>query len=147
MRLSRDLFFYAFVAIITGFAVVGCASDDESLVGSGTVTDAVTDVMFVESVRISLPFKTIVYNGEPREIRISGEDNLIAKIVVEESSEVSKWEISAPHDLNFEQHEDVEIRIPYIDMVTVSVDGDVEFADDPVEVWNESEAASAGSGG
>ncbi len=114
-----------------------CASDetDGAIVGSGKLQELTTDAMFVESVAILVPFHTLVHNGEPRKLIVRGEDNLIDRIEVEETA-VGKWKISAPMDLKFEQHEDVELEIPYIDMVEIRIDSaHVEFADEPARIW------------
>jgi hypothetical protein len=92
--------------------------------------------MIVQSVRISTPFKTTVANGQARQIVLHGEDNLVSQIKVHETS-VSKWEIIAPLNLQFEQHEDLMIEIPFIDMVSISYNGHVKFLNDPFKVWRE----------
>ncbi len=120
-------------------------TDEETLVGSMTVDEEATEAMFVETVRISMPFRATVYDGDPRQIVVRGEDNLIAHIDVVET-DMSDWEIVAPHNLDFEQNEDIEIRIPFIDMVEISIDGDIEFADDPIRIWNEQEGESLPEG-
>lgn len=116
---------------------VACASDDSkpAVVGSGKVQELTIEAMFVERVSISLPFHTLVYNGEPRKLMVRGEDNLIKRITVKEI-EVGKWQFSAPNDVMFTQHADIELEIPYIDMVEIGVDNKhVEFVDKPAMVW------------
>ena len=118
----------------------GCGRvDADPVVGSNTIEALTTDSMFVERVRIALPFRTIVHNGEPRKLVIRGEDNLISLIDVSET-EVGRWSIDAPYDLQFEQHQDIDLEIPYIDMVSITVDRDtVTFADEPGKVWTAGE--------
>jgi hypothetical protein len=125
----------AWFGLAAGALLNACGnSDPESIVGSGKIENLTIDAMFVERVSISIPFQTTVYNGEPRKLVVRGENNLIKQIVVKEIS-VGEWKISGPLDLRFEQHEDVELEIPYIDMVKVGFDGKlVHFADDPAAV-------------
>jgi hypothetical protein len=114
---------------------LGCGDESENIVGSGKTQEFVTQSMFVERVTIFMPFRTVVYNGEPRKMVVRGEDNLASLITVKET-DVGSWKISAPPGLRFEQHEDIEVEIPYIDMVEIAVDGKaVQFADDPAKVW------------
>jgi hypothetical protein len=130
------------LALTMTAGLAGCGdSDEDPIVGSGNVTEQSVDAMFVETVRISMPFRAVVYNGEENKVVVRGEDNLIAEIDVVET-EMSDWEIVAPHNLDFEQNEDVEIEIPFIDMVEISIDGDISFADDPIRVWNEQDGES-----
>lgn len=130
--------------LVWGLTACG-SSDEEPVVGSGEVTSRTIDVMYVEEVTIDIPFKALVRNGDERQVVIRGEDNLIDLIEVTET-DVSKYEISAPFDIDFEQHEDVEIEIPFIGMVSITVSGDVEFADQPFEVWDD-ENPMPGPGG
>jgi hypothetical protein len=115
----------ALAGLLAGF---GCADENSAdpIVGSGEVVERVEQAMFVEHVEISLPFHAFVVNGEPNQVLLRGEDNLLEVIHVEETL-MGVWEITASHDLMFEQHEDIEIEIPYIDMVFLSLDGDVEL--------------------
>jgi hypothetical protein len=111
-----------------------CASDvgaeDSPLVGSEQVSERETEVSVVESLRIRVPFKVTVQNGEPKKIVLRGEDNLLDRITVEEES-VSHWRIIAPLDLEHRQHEDIAIEVPFIDMVEVQYGGNVRFIDFP----------------
>ena len=107
--------------------------------GSKVDKERVIDAMFVEKVSISMPFTALVYNGTERKIVIRGEDNLVDEITVTETA-MSNWEISAPLDLAFEQHSDVEIEIPYLDMVSITLEGHVKLADDPTDVWSDQDA-------
>ncbi|HKU36709.1 MAG TPA: DUF2807 domain-containing protein [Polyangiales bacterium] len=119
-----------------------CASEtaDDAIIGSRKLKALTTDTTFVQSVTIFLPFDTIVRNGELHKLVVRGEDNLIDRIAVEETA-AGKWRISAPMDMNFEQHDGVEVEIPYIDMVEIRVDSErVEFADEPATVWTSDDA-------
>ena len=106
-------------------AVGGCASDDEEtpVVGSGNVTDVTTDVQTVEVATIDLRFETEIYDGDPGAILLRGEDNLLDFITVEEVA-VGEYEISAPVDFEFEQHDPIEVYIPFLEMVRLDTFGD-----------------------
>jgi hypothetical protein len=121
---------------------LGCADSDDVVVGSGNVVERVEPAMFVEGVRISLPLRALVYDGEPRQIVLRGEDNLLEQIDVRED-DVGQWQISASQKVMFEQHEDIRIEVPYIDMVELSFGGDVELGDDPTRVWRTDAGADA----
>jgi hypothetical protein len=121
------------LAIMTSAGLVGCAaSATKEVVGSKHVVAKTTATMVVESVAIYMPFKGVVHNGSPRQIVIRGEDNLVSQITVHEAA-VSKWQISAPADLAFQQHSDLQIEIPFIDMVQIAYNADLTFADKPFE--------------
>jgi hypothetical protein len=124
------------VLLLAAHALLGCGDGDETepLVGSGTVVERVEGAMFVERVKVSLPFHAVVANGEPRQVLLRGEDNLLDQISVEEV-EPGEWHISAPEGLTFEQHEDVRVEIPYLEMVFISLSGDVELEDHPSGIW------------
>jgi len=112
-------------------ATGGCASDDDEtpIVGSGNVTEVATTVQTVEVATIDLPFETEVHNGDPGEILLRGEDNLLDYITVEEV-EVGEWAISAPDDFAFEQNEVIEVHIPFLEMVQLDTGGaDVTVVD------------------
>ena len=129
----------AMLFAVVPLSLVGCGDEEpEVVVGSRELITVTTDVQFVESVRISMPFKARVFNGPPRQVMLRGEDNLVGLIEVVET-EVSHYEIRASYALAFEQHDDIEIELPYIDMVEIRVDGTVEFEDQPSEVWFESD--------
>lgn len=124
---------------------VACGEGDETepLVGSGRVVERVEGAMFVEKVRISMPFHALVANGEPRQVLLRGEDNLLDQITVEEV-EPGEWQITAPKDLSFEQHEDVRVEVPYLEMVFISLSGDVELEDHPSGMWRADAGQDAG---
>jgi hypothetical protein len=123
------------VGLVFGALLFGCGDGTETVVGSGQTQELTTESMFVQHVTIFMPFRTMVFNGEPRKLIVRGEDNLISLITVKEI-DVGTWKISAPPGLHFEQHQDVELEIPYIDMVEIAVDGKaVQFADEPAKVW------------
>lgn len=132
---------------LVGWMLAACGSDDgasgEEIIGSGELDEAITEAMFVESVRVDLPFEATIYNGEERQVRLYGEDNLLPHITVTEV-EAGAWEISAPSDLMFEQHDEIEIEVPYIEMVSITVVGrdHITFGDNPYEVWHEDESGA-----
>jgi len=122
-------------------ALLGACSNDtsepEPIIGSNHLAQEVVEVASVEHVRVDMPFRAIIYDGEPQQVRLEGEDNLLELIEVNQL-EVREWEIVAPHDIRFEQHADVEIYVPYIEMVEINVSGDlIEFGDDPLAVTHE----------
>jgi len=124
-------------ALLFAVGAVGCASDASSpapIVGSGKVTEATFEAMFVEKVTVDLPMHAFVYNGQPRQVLVRGEDNLIDQIDVEEV-DVGTWRITADPKLVFEQHQDIEIEVPYIEMVQLALDGNVEIGDNPSGMW------------
>jgi hypothetical protein len=124
--------------------LAACGDSSTPIVGSKNVITKTTPTMVVEAVIMHLPFKAVVHNGGPRKIVIRGEDNLLSQISVKETK-VSRWEIDAPLSLNFEQHSDLQIEIPYIDMVEVSYNtGGITFADQPFKTIRES-AVDAGT--
>jgi hypothetical protein len=125
--------------------LVACGSDSNAvIVGSRHVISKTTPTMVVESVHIYIPFKAVVHNGAAHQIVVKGEDNLLAKVSVDEVS-VAKWEIVASEDLKFEQHSDLQIEIPFIDMVEITYSGDLKFADDPLKAVHEHAGASDAS--
>ncbi|HKP62671.1 MAG TPA: hypothetical protein VJV78_38310 [Polyangiales bacterium] len=118
---------------ITTFLGYACAMEEprDVVVGSRHMDALSIDAPFVEHVSIALPFQTLVYNGEPGKFVARGEDNLIRQIEVKETS-AGKWQISAPFDIEFEQHADVELEVPFMHMIKISVDAEhVDFADNP----------------
>ncbi|MDD9940657.1 MAG: hypothetical protein OXU20_06305 [Myxococcales bacterium] len=124
----------------------GCGDDatsEEPVVGSGNLVESITQVMFVEELHVTLPFRANIYNGMARQIRLHGEDNLLSKITVEEV-DMGEWHVVAPLDLLFEQHEDITVEVPYIEMVTIrKVGEDIELIDNPFEVWDGQEGGGA----
>jgi hypothetical protein len=127
------------------FAVIvalagGCAADTaDPVVGSGHVVESTTNADVVEQVTVSLPFEAEIGNGEPKKLVISGEDNLLQQIKVEETA-VGQWEISAPQNLAFTQHEPMQVAIPYVDMVRLSIDGDkLLLKDHPTDFWHQND--------
>jgi len=122
--------------------VAACANEQpgDPIVGSGNMQELTFDATSVVRVTIMLPFDTLVYNGEPGKLRVRGEDNLISYIDVDEVGS-GEWRISTPERMRCEQHQKVEVEIPYIDMVDFRVDAEhVAFADDPVAVWKGGDA-------
>ena len=119
---------------------------DDAVVGSGDVTERIVPAMFVEHVTIDIPFRATVYSGDAQQIRIEGEDNLIALIDVEEVGERNgRWEITAP-DIAFVQHDDIRIEIPFIEMVYISLRGaSVKFSDEPAGVQDAGPPDDAGA--
>ena len=114
----------------------GCGEGDETepLIGSDHVVERVQQAMFVERVRISLPFHALVANGAPKQVLLRGEDNLLDQITTEEVNP-GVWHISAPAGLQFEQHQDVRVELPYLDMVFISLSGNAELEDNPSGMW------------
>ena len=118
--------------------LIGCGEGDETkpLVGSGHVVERVEQAMFVERVRISLPFHALVANGDPKQVVLRGEDNLLDQITIEEVNP-GVWHINAPEGLQFEQHEDMRVELPYLGMVSLTLSGDVELEDNPSGMWRD----------
>jgi hypothetical protein len=124
-------------------AALGCSADatSEPIMGSGKVIESATSADVVEKVSISLPFRAQVFNGEKKELLLRGEDNLLARIAVEETA-AGDWTISAPEDLAFEQHVDMQIAIPYVGMVMLALDGDdLQLMERPEAFWNDAPQA------
>ena len=117
----------------TLLAACGSSDQEEVVVGSGKVVEQQHEVAVVAELRISLPFDTLVSRGEAGQLTLRGEDNLLEHVVMRER-DVSAWEIVAPADLAFEQHEDVEIEVPFIDMVRVTYSPSIRFAQNPAEL-------------
>ena len=108
------------VVCLAASLLVACAGDEkEVLVGSRNVVERTTEVMTVSELKVALPFEGKVSNGVAGSITLRGESNLLDRIEVRERA-VSKWEIVAPSDLMFEQHDDIEISVPFIEMVKIS---------------------------
>lgn len=102
----------------------GCGnSDDDPIVGSGVVDERVETVAIVEQLRLEIGLDVVVMEGEPEQIIIRGEDNLIDHIVFEETA-VGAYDLSIPAGLSFEQHDDIEIEVPFIDMVNFTAIGE-----------------------
>lgn len=120
-----------------GLGASACVADEQQIiVGSGKVTEIAVDAALVEKAAISVPFTALVYDGEAGKIVLRGEDNVIARIDVTETDHRA-WEIAVPADLSFEPHDDVEIEMPYIDMIELTLAGDsIQLVDDPAKVWH-----------
>jgi hypothetical protein len=131
----------ATLSALLWLGAVGCADDSvEPIVGSGDVVESTTEADVIEKVEVWLPFRAQVGNGEPKKLVLRGEDNLLDEITVEEIA-VGEWRIEAPPDLDFVQHEDIEVEVPYIDMVVLELKGDdIVIKDHPAEVWNDAGA-------
>lgn len=124
--------FLAGASLVCGW-LAGCGDSGGNIItGSHHVVSKTTPTAVIEKVTIWLPFKAIIHNGTARKIVIQGEDNLVAEIDVKEVA-VSDWQLTAPEGLKFEQHNDLQISIPFIDMVEISYDGPLVFADQPLE--------------
>lgn len=128
------------VLIAIAAAAGGCAPEDGPLVGSGErdtemyMIDAATDVT------VSTPFHVRLHDGEPGEVRIEGEDNLIALIAVEDFGD-GRIEITTAPDLGeIQQNQPIDLFIPYADMMRIEMDGaDIMMWDDPrymPELWD-----------
>lgn len=120
----------ALSASLLGSCASDVGSDLEPIVGSQQIIERSTEVSVVQSLRIRVPFAVTVENGEPKQIVLRGEDNLLDQIHVEEEA-VSSWRIVAPLDLEYTQHTDIAIEVPYIDMVEVKYRDNVRFIDYP----------------
>jgi hypothetical protein len=114
--------------------LAGCASDvgteEAPIVGSHQIIERQTPVAILKSLRIRVPFRVTLQNGQPKQIMLRGEDNLIAQISIDEEG-INSWRIVAPLDLDFMQHDDIAIEVPYIDMVEVKYRDNVRFIDKP----------------
>jgi len=113
-------------------ALGGCAPDDGPLVGSDERDEELYAVGSVEQVSVSLPFHARLHDGEPGEVRIEGEDNLIAYIAVEDFGD-GRIEISTADNFGeIDQNQPIDIYVPYADMMNLSLSGpDVMMWDDP----------------
>jgi hypothetical protein len=118
-------------------------SEQSPVIGSERVIEREIPVSVVQSLRIRVPFKVTLQNGEPKKIVLRGEDNLLERITVEEES-VSSWRIVAPLDLEYRQHEDIAIEVPYIDMVEVKYRNNVRFIDYPAVSTHEAPGSPEG---
>ena len=120
----------------------GCGAETaEPITGSGRVVESTTEADVVQKVAVSLPFEAEIGNGEPKKLVVRGEDNLLEQISIEEIA-VGEWRISAPQDLAFTQHQPMQVAIPYVDMVKLSIDGDdLVLKDHPSDFWHQNDAA------
>jgi hypothetical protein len=125
----------------------GCAADaSEPIVGSGRMAERTTDTSNVEKVTVSLPFEAEIGNGEPNRLVVRGEDNLLERIEITEATP-GVWRISAAQNLAFTQHEPMQVAIPYVDMVELSLDGDdLVLKDHPSDFWHQGNAAEENGG-
>lgn len=126
----------AWAGAITGIVagvLAACGDEADPIIGSGNVVDRVSPVMIVEKLRIVLPFDTLVVRGEAGRITVRADDNLLDYIDIRERS-VSDWEIVAPMDLVFEQSHEVQIEVPFVDMVKVACTENIRFEADPAEL-------------
>lgn len=128
--------------VVAGW-LAGCASDvaseQEAIVGSNVIAERETPVAVLKALRIRLPFKVTLKNGEPKKVVLRGEDNLLDHITVDEEV-VDSWRIMAPLDLKYTQHAEIEVEVPYIDMVEVKYNRDtVRFVDKPGSFMREAE--------
>ncbi|MDD9935015.1 MAG: DUF2807 domain-containing protein [Myxococcales bacterium] len=120
----------AIVCIVA--ALGGCAPEDGPLVGSDVRDDELYMVGAVEDVKVSLPFHVRMHDGEPGEVRIEGEDNLIGFIAVEDFGD-GRIEISTADNFGqVEQNQPIDIYLPYAEMTRIEMDGtDIMMWDDP----------------
>jgi hypothetical protein len=127
--------------------VAGCGAETaEPIMGSGHVVENATDADVIERVAVSLPFEAEIGNGEPKKLVVRGEDNLLQRITIEEIA-VGEWRISAPQDLAFTQHQPMQVAIPYVDMVELSIDGDdLVLKDHPTDFWHQNDPAEGNAG-
>lgn len=133
----RKLIHHPRLALTAGLVaswISGCASDvglDQApIVGSRQIIERQTPVAILKSLRIRVPFRVTLQNGPPKRVILRGEDNLIEQISIDEEA-INSWRIMAPLDLEFTQHEDIAIEVPYIDMVEVKYRDNVRFIDKP----------------
>jgi hypothetical protein len=133
----------AATAVIAACLLACKEGKPQPIVGSDHVVAKTMATMVVESVGIFIPFKAVVHNGAARKIVVRGEDNLLSHITIRETS-VSHWEIVAPYDFPFKQHSDMQIEIPFLDMVQISYDADLMFADKPFETVRQNTADAGG---
>jgi len=126
------------VGALALLGTAGCGDDAaDPIVGSGHVVESSTSADIIEKVTVSLPFRAEIGNGEPKKLVLRGEDNLLDQITVEETA-VGAWRISAPQDLAFTQHDDMQVAIPYVDMVVLKIDGDdIVLKDHPADFWRD----------
>lgn len=112
--------------------LASCASDvqseQEPIVGSGQIVEREIPVAVLSTLRIRIPFQVSLQSGEPKYLRLRGEDNLLDEIMVEEDP-VHHWSILAPLDLSFTQHEEIAIEAPYLDMVELEYRENVRVID------------------
>lgn len=134
---SSKLIHYLHVPLGAGLLaswLSGCASDVGSeqapIVGSQFIVEHQTPVTVLKSLRIRVPFRVTLQNGQPKQVVVRGEDNLLEQISIDEEA-TDSWRIMAPLDLDFTQHEDIAIEVPYVDMVEVKYRANVRFIDKP----------------
>jgi hypothetical protein len=128
------------VLIAIAAAAGGCAPEDGPLIGSDARDMEMYMIDDATDVTVSLPFHARLHAGEPGQVRIEGEDNLIALIAVEDFG-AGRIEISAPADLGeIQQNQPIDLFIPYADMTRLQMDGaDIMLWDDPrymPELWD-----------
>lgn len=105
--INLDLVLIA-IAAVAG----GCAPQEGPLVGSDARDMEMYMIDDATDVTVSLPLHARLHAGEPGQVRIEGEDNLIALIAVEDFGE-GRIEISAPADLGeIRQNQPIDLFIP-----------------------------------
>ena len=101
----------------------GCAPAEGPLVGSDERDAEMYMIDGATDVTVSLPFEARVHDGEPGEVRLEGEDNLIAMIAVDDFGD-GRIEITAAPNLgDIQQHQPIDIFVPYEDVTRIAMDG------------------------
>ena len=133
------------MGLLVAGCLTGCASDvasEQTIVGSNVIAEHETPVSVLETLRLRLPFKVSLRNGDMKKVVLRGEDNLIDQISVDENP-VRSWHIMAPLDLKYLQHVEIEIEVPFIDMVEVRYNDDnVRLIDQPGSFMREAADAT-----
>ena len=123
-------------ATVCALALGACASSDEPVVGSGQPGEQRLEIDAIQRVVIDLPFDVSVEHGEDGEIRISGEDNLVDLIGVDDDG-AGTLTLETDPGLRFVQNRPIRIALPYATLERLSMYGDgIELADDPRAAWN-----------
>jgi hypothetical protein len=135
------------LCLVAGTLAAGCAADSgevEVVVGSGQLVVKNTTVGAVKKLKVRLPYDTVLASGPAAELQLRGEDNLLARIQLREAA-TAEWEVLAPLNMAFEQHEQVHLFAPFADMIELEYAGGVQPADDGSTQLGGSAARDAGA--
>jgi hypothetical protein len=126
---ASSAFQVGLLCLSAGFFEACAADSSDVVVGSSNFIVRHTAVSRVTKLNVHLPFDTMLANGDVGELQLQGEDNLLDQIHVSQTAD-SQWQIFAPLNLAFEQHQQLRVVAPFADMIQLEYQGDVHTPSD-----------------
>jgi hypothetical protein len=108
--------------------VAGCVADGgdvDAVVGSNNLVVKNTTVNTLKKLKVRLPYDSVLANGPAEQLQLRGEDNLLEHIRIQEAAP-GEWEVLAPLNMTFEQHEQVLVFAPFANMIELEYAGGVK---------------------